>query len=517
MNQTHNTQHLTQHLLAAIDLGSNSFHLVVAKEELDEIRILETRGEKVRLASGLDDEHHLSEEAQLRGLECLKGFASRVQGLPTHRVKILATNALRKAKNRNEFIEQAETILGYPISVISGREEARLIYKGVSHTCSDEGGKRFVVDIGGGSTEFIIGQGFTPLALESLHMGCISYTQRFFPKGKLTKKAFEQAILAAKRELLNIRVQYRSLGWSTCIGASGTVRAIERVCSGLNTHPHEGVFLQCLYGMKQALIDAGHIDDFTAPQIKSNRKPTLAGGLSILIAIFEELGIDYMAYSEGALREGALYEMISQKAHKDVQERTLKAMQERFHVDLNQVERVTQTAIALWSDVKDQWSDSELPAERWLTWSAKLHTIGLAIAHNQFHKHGAYIIKVADMLGFTRKTQQVLSFLVRAHRRKFPEDVLYELPKHTQVTAKRLAVILRLAVLIHHAQEPSKLPKVHLSINDINEVTIHFDQALIEHMPITYYDLVSEQRHMSTVGIQLHFQIKETKSKKNKI
>lgn len=508
MNQSRNAQNL----LAAIDLGSNSFHLVVAKEDRDEIHILETRGEKVRLASGLDDQHRLSEEAQLRGLECLKGFASRVQGLPTHRVKILATNALRKAINRNEFIERAEGILGHPVSVISGREEARLIYKGVSHTCADEGGQRFVVDIGGGSTEFIIGTGFTPLALESLHMGCISYTQRFFPKGKLTPKAFEQAILAAKRELLNIRIQYRSLGWNVCIGASGTVRAIERVCSGLNTQPHEGIFLQCLYGMKHALIEAGHIDNFTAPLIKSNRKPTLAGGLSILIAIFEELGIDYMEYSEGALREGALYEMIGQKAHKDVQERTLKAMQERFRVDLNQVEHVEQTAIALWSDIKDQWSDSELPAERWLIWSAKLHTIGIAIAHNQFHKHGAYIIKVADMLGFTRKTQQVLSFLVRAHRRKFPEDVLSELPKHTQVTAKRLAVILRLAVLIHHAQEPDQIPKVRLSINDLNEVTMHFDPILIEEMPITYYDFLSEQRHLSTVGIQLH--LKATKAKK---
>jgi exopolyphosphatase/guanosine-5'-triphosphate,3'-diphosphate pyrophosphatase len=491
-----------QNLIAAIDLGSNSFHLVIAKEDLGEVRALEKHGEKVRLAAGLDEHSELTEEAQQRGFDCLRAFASRIAGIPNEKVSILATNALREAVNRKAFIDTAEGILGHPISIISGREEARLIYNGVAHTTADTGGKRLVVDIGGGSTEFIIGAGFTPIVLESLHMGCVSFTQRFFANGQLTEKAFKKAITAAKQEISNIRTHYRAVGWDLTLGASGTVRAIERICSNLSADEHEGIYPQCLTYLKKALIEVGHIDDFDAPQVKANRKPTLAAGLSILIAIFEALGIEHMSYADGALREGALYELIGKTQHEDVQARTVRALQERFHVDLDQIARIKQTALTFWSEIEPTWGQRKLPEQEWLGWAADLHTIGLAIAHSQFHKHGAYILSVADMLGFNRQTQQVLAFLVRAHRRKFPTDALLELPTNTQLSAKHLAAVLRLAVLIHHAQDPTQLPNLSISVRK-NTITLHFDQAIDQNMPLTYYDFVNEQTYLESAGFEL--------------
>lgn len=492
--------------IAALDLGSNSFHMVIAHEDNGEVRPLEKRGEKVRLAAGLDENNLLSEEAQMRGLECLRLFASRIAGLPIDHVSVLATNALRRATNRKTFIDQAEKVLGYPISVISGREEARLIYKGVAHTTADPGGKRLVIDIGGGSTEFIIGSGFTPIALESLHMGCVSFTQRYFPDGKLTDKSFKKAITAAKQELLNIAAEYRAIGWEYNIGSSGTVRAIERVCTAHRDDGTEGISYECLKELKSRLIKAGHIDQFEMTEIKASRKPTLAAGLAILIASFESLNLDYMSYAEGALREGALYELLGKTEHDDVQTRTIRALQERFHVNTAHANRVTSLALALLEQSRKDWSLQGDYIEECLKYAAEVHEIGLAIAHSQFHKHGAYIISVADMLGFTRQTQQLIAFLVRVHRRKLSTELAAELPLSHQPKAIRLAILLRLAVIAHHAHDERQVPTFDISING-QHIQLIFHEAIDERLPLAYSDFLNEIDYLAAAGYQLELKL----------
>ncbi|MBQ0782187.1 MAG: Ppx/GppA family phosphatase, partial [Thalassolituus oleivorans] len=280
-------------LMAAVDLGSNSFHMVVAEEFQGELRTLEKRGQKVQLAAGLDNQSILSDEAMERGLVCLREFAQRLQGMDPARVSVLATNALRAARNRQVFIEQAEAVLGYPIEVIAGREEARLIYLGVAHTLADDGGKRLVVDIGGGSTEFIIGERFEPRALESLHMGCVSFTQRYFPDGKITKKGFKEAVAGARRELLNIEANYKTIGWESAVGSSGTIRAAEQAMIE-NGWSEEGMTADGLAKLVEFTLQFETINDVNISGVKPERRQVFIGGLAILTAVFETFALKRM-------------------------------------------------------------------------------------------------------------------------------------------------------------------------------------------------------------------------------
>ena len=280
----------TGDLLAAIDLGSNSFHMVVARLVDGELKPLDVMSEKVQLAAGIGDDGLLSEEAQLRGLECLSRFAQRIKELPRNAIRIVGTNALREAKNRDEFIRRARTLMGAPIEVIAGREEARLIYLGVAHTLADDSDRRLVVDIGGGSTEFIIGSRFEPLKLESLHMGCVSYTKRFFADGKITPDAMDKAETAAARELLAIRRDYRRLRWQSTIGSSGTVKALRQACNALGYG--DQVTLEGLRAVRKQLLSFGSADRIDIEGIKPARRAVLPSGAAILLAVFELLGIE---------------------------------------------------------------------------------------------------------------------------------------------------------------------------------------------------------------------------------
>jgi exopolyphosphatase/guanosine-5'-triphosphate,3'-diphosphate pyrophosphatase len=487
-------------MIAAIDLGSNSFHMVLAKADHGEIRILERLGEKVQLAAGLDDQRLLSEEAIQRGLDCLRRFAQLIAGLPEGAVRIVGTNALREARNCAEFIRRAEEILGHPVEVVSGREEARLIYLGVSHSSADTPGKRLVVDIGGGSTEFIIGQRFEPLLRESLQMGCVSFTQRYFRDGKITAARYAQAYTAARLELMGIEYALHRLGWQEALGASGTIRAIGLVIKAAG-HGNGEVNAQGLAWLKRKVLKLGDVDKLELDGIKPDRRGVFPAGLAIMEAIFDAMKLASMNHSEGALREGVLYDLLGRHVHEDVRERTLGALMERYHVDLEQAARVEAKALSALEKVASTWQLSDDWQRELLSWAARVHELGLDIAHYQYHKHGAYLIEHSDLAGFSRLDQQMLALLVRGHRRNIPRDKLGDFGDHSQ-TLLRLCVLLRFAILFHHIRGGQEMPQVEL-IAGPQSLDVQFPAGWLHANPLTQADFAQEAEWLSRTGFNL--------------
>lgn len=485
--------------IAAVDLGSNSFHMMIAEELQGEIRTLERRGEKVQLAAGLNAAGHLSDDAIERGVACLAQFGQRLQGMDPSRVVVFATNALRAARNRQVFIDKAEAVLGYPIEVIAGREEARLIYLGVAHTQADTG-QRLVVDIGGGSTEFIIGEGFDAKALESLHMGCVSFTKRFFADGHITRTQFQRAVAAATQELMNIKTQYLALGWQAEIGSSGTIRAVEGAIIA-NGWGQEGITAEALDTLVAHCLNYHTLDEVDLEGVKPDRRQVFIGGLAILTAVFRTLRIRHMRYSDGALREGALWDLIGREQHQDVRTRTLSSMQTRFHVDTEQAQRVDQMARAMYQQIYPTLG-TRPELGQWLGWAACVHEIGLSIAHSGFHKHGAYLLQYADMPGFTRPGQLLLATLVRQHRRKIRLQDLQQLPARQQPAAIWLVRLLRLAVVLNHSREAYPVPVPTLSVV-YDHLTLSFEDDWLADHPLTLGDLFNEVELQAQAGLTL--------------
>ena len=491
---------LTEGRLAAIDLGSNSFHMIVAQQLQGELRTVEKRGEKVQLAAGLNERGYLSEEAMQRGLECLRGFAKHLQGFKPEAVTIVATNALRVARNRSDFITRAEEILGFQIELIAGREEARLIYLGVSHTQADDEGKRLVIDIGGGSTEFIIGERFESKALESLFMGCVSYTQQFFSDGEITELNFHRAVARARRELLEIQQAYKAIGWNEVIGSSGTIRATEQVLINKGWS-EQGITREGLAKLCQWLSSHKTIADIDLPGFKPQRKQVFIAGVAILKGIFDTFKIKMMHYSDGALREGALWDLIGRSGHEDVRQRTVSSMQQRFHVDQAQATRVKSCALDMLAQVEKDW---KLPstAHNWLLWAAELHEIGLSITHHQFQKHGAYLVQHSDMAGFTRQGQELLSVLLKGHRRKFPLAGLENLNPLVRLQTRYICMLLRLASVLNHSRGSVELPVIECQGKNAS-ITLIFPKGWFEQHPLTHDDLMVESNYLNAAGLEL--------------
>ncbi|WNF47123.1 exopolyphosphatase [Pseudomonas sp. SG20056] len=487
-------------LIAAIDLGSNSFHMVLAKADHGEIRILERLGDKVQLAAGIDEQRLLSEEAMQRGLDCLRRFAQLTASLPEGAVRVVGTNALREARNRGEFIRRAEEILGHPVEVISGREEARLIYLGVSHSIADTPGKRLVADIGGGSTEFIIGQRFEPLLRESLQMGCVSFTQRFFKDGKITPARYAQAYTAARLEIMGIEHALRRLGWEDAVGASGTIKAIGLTIQAAGLGAGE-VNAQGLAWLKRKVFKAGEVEKLDLDGIKPDRRSIFPAGLAILEAIFDACDIQRMSHSEGALREGVLYDLLGRHQHEDVRERTLSSLMERYHVDLEQAARVESKALSALDKVAQDWQLEDDWHRELLSWAAKVHEVGLDIAHYQYHKHGAYLVEHSDLSGFSRQDQQMLALLVRGHRRNIPKDKFAEFGAEG-IKLIRLCVLLRFAILFHHIRGTQEMPNVQLKAAE-QGLEIQFPEGWLESNPLTQADFTQEAEWLKRIGIEL--------------
>ncbi|GAA3943660.1 exopolyphosphatase [Litoribacillus peritrichatus] len=485
--------------LAAIDLGSNSFHLVVAREEQGEIRVVETLGEKVQLAAGIGPDKILDEEAIMRGLSCLERFSERLTNVPKDRIRIVGTNALRVARNRKEFIDRAEAVLGVPVEVIAGREEARLIYLGVSHTLSDDGDSRLIVDIGGGSTEFIIGQQFEPQEMESLHMGCVSYRSRFFASGKIKRKYFDRAVLLAQMELQSIRDQYLAQGWHEVVGSSGSIRNIERVLVARGW-TESGITREALQRLKSLILSYDHVDELDIEGLKPERKSVFPSGVAILIAIFDSLGIEEMAYSDGALREGVLYDVLGRLSHEDVRERTVLALMERFHVPQEQAVVCEQTAMSLFDQLQQDWN--LLPQDReLLNWAACLCEVGRCIAHSQFHKHGAYLIEQSDLAGFSTNEQRELAVLVRLHRRKIALQELENFAPGRTLQLKKLMFLLRLSVTLCAPRFMPAPPKVSVTYNE-GLLQLRFADAWPDNYPLALEMLKEEVAMWPKVGFQ---------------
>ncbi len=486
--------------LAAIDLGSNSFHLLVAHYQDDRLQVVARRGEKVQLAAGLDDEGKLEEAAMQRALDCLARFAPFITDIPPGQLRVVGTNALRDASNSQAFIDRAEALLGQRIEIIGGREEARLIYLGAAHSLA-ENGRRLIIDIGGGSTEFIIGEQFEPLALESLQLGCVTYTRRFFADGEISEKRMRRAELAALSELANIRRPYRELGWDDPVGSSGTIKAAASVIAAADEDAADGVVTHAgLKRMRAALIDCAHLDGVALEGLKADRARVFPAGVAILGAIFEAFNLEHLRYADGALREGVLYDMVGRNGPEDSRLKTLISLQQRHGVDPRQGANVAVSAAELLAQVRDTWKLSDDQA-RFLDWAARLHEIGLAISHSQFHRHGAYLLAHSDLAGFSRPEQQLLAFLVRAHRRKFPHREWRALPGSQQLPCARLARLLRLAVLLNHsrAEQPPATPRLEVH-GDAMRLTLSGNES--DHT-LLQTDLEQEVVYQKAAGFNL--------------
>ncbi|WP_092013506.1 Ppx/GppA phosphatase family protein [Marinobacter daqiaonensis] len=485
-------------------MGSNSFHMVVARQVHGEIRTLEKMGEKVQLGAGLDINNCLTEEAQQRALACLGRFAQRISGMPPEAVQIVGTNALRVARNAGAFIARAEEVLGYPVEIIAGREEARLIYLGVAHTLSDDTGRRLVIDIGGGSTEFIIGERFETQALESLHMGCVSFRNRYFPDGKISRRQMDQAVTHASQELLNIRSGYRELGWHSAVGSSGSIKAVATALSTLRIN--DGVLdLKGMRELRRRLIDMGHVRRLADLGIRADRQSIFPAGFAILMAAFESLGIESMTYADGALREGLLYDILGRIQHEDVRERTISALQERYHLDQRHGEAVENSAIAVWQSVSRDWDIDTVADEELLRWACRLHEIGLTISHSQYHKHGAYLLRYSDLPGFTQQFQQELATLVRGHRRKFSPAIFEGFNPEETSRLQRLCILVRLGVLLQHARKYEEPPKVSARASN-KRLQLILDDRWLRERPLTLADLENEKEYLVRQGYTLQIQ-----------
>ena len=491
--------------VAAIDLGSNSFHMIVARlEKSGTLSIIDRLRENVRLGGGLDKNGIINESTQNKAFECLETFAQRIRDLPDSAVRIAGTNTLRVAKNSRTFVAKAGVILNHPIEIIGGREEARLIYLGVAHGLATKEGNRLVVDIGGGSTELIIGRGMMPKRRESLYTGCVSASKRFFSKGEITNKAMKAAELEAALTLFPQVADFNASKWDEAIGCSGTIKAIASIVYQQGWCL-DGISYKSLQKLRTAVIDAKHIDNLKLSGLSENRTAVIAGGLSVLLAIFKILKIEQMQVSEQSMREGLLYDLVGRITHHDVRDATVEAAMTRWSVDIEQAQRITTTVERLYHLTSRQWSIDVEHIKPLLKWASMLHEIGLQVSHNNYHKHGAYILTNADMQGFSQQEQALLAALVLSHRSKFRVKSFKKLMKPFIKAGKLMCILLRIAVLLHRGRTDQLIPEIDISVNHKN-INLSFPEGWLDEHSMTLADLIKEINYLDNAGYKLSFE-----------
>lgn len=496
----------TPSTLAAVDLGSNGFKLLIAHLTAGEPVVVDRLREQVQLAHGLDAEGQLTPAARKRALACLDRFGQRLRHSPGLAVRAVATNTLRVATNAEQFLVAAEEALGHPIEVISGQEEARLIYLGIAHSLADDVGSRLVVDIGGGSTELILGERFELFQVHSLHMGSVAYTKAFFADGAITPKAMKAARTRAARELLSLSRPFQEVGWDDAVGSSGTARTCEAILVE-NGWALAGVNREGLERLQEALLSAGRVDKLSLPGLKEERRGILAAGVAILAAVFDSLGLEHMDVTAGALREGVLYDQLGRIRHEDVRERTIGVFQQRYHIDRAQAARVERTAQALLDQVAPAWDLPVRRAEALLSWAARLHEVGLALTYRHHHRHGGYILAHADMPGFSRSEQRLLAVLVAQHRRKLPEPSFNALRRAAaKQLVRKLTALLRLSVVLNRSRAPRGALGLTLSASG-DALELGLPAAWLAQHPLTRSDLEDEARQLR--GLDLALTIRE--------
>lgn len=489
--------------VAAVDLGSNSFHMVVARVVDDtHFHVVDRLRERVALAAGLDDGFALTDRTQERALACLERFGQRLREFHAERVRAVGTSAMRQAKNAREFVEKAQAALGHQIEIISGAEEGRLIYLGVSHTLADDRGRRCVVDIGGGSTELILGERFEPVRTDSLNMGCVTYTLRFFQDGKIRPDDFKKAEIAARLKLEPIERRYHESGWESCVGSSGTVTAVGEI---LRAHgwTDRGISLSGLRQLKKALIAAGTVAKVaTIPGVQADRAPVLPGGVAILLALCEALGIEQMGISAGSMREGLLYDLLGRIRHEDVRDTTIRQLSQRYNVDASQANRVERLAHAYFEQVREAWGLDAALGHQLLAWAARLHEVGLSVAFSGYHKHGAYLVANSDMPGFSRADQDLLAAMLLGQRKRLTREVFAGLPPSEVELASKLTIVLRLAIRLARSRSPSPPPPLTATVRK-GGLELGFPSGWIEAHPLTHADLMEEADKLKGIGFEL--------------
>ncbi|GAB2667202.1 exopolyphosphatase [Vibrio panuliri] len=500
MNQTPDVRDV-----AAIDLGSNSFHMVVAKVVGQELQLVSRHKQRVRLADGLDAQNNLDNTAIERGLECLAMFAERLQGFEVSNVRVAATHTLRQANNAHIFIQRAREVLPFPVEVIAGEEEARLIYQGVSHT-QPQAESKLIVDIGGGSTEIICGTGFEPELLNSKQIGCVSFTNKYFANGKLSNKNFTNAILAAEQKLESLAHRYRKKGWSIAFGSSGTTKAIRDVLVGLG-HEDGIITAKRLNALIVKLSQWNHIDDIELDGLTSERKGVFAAGVTIMYAVFLDLKISEMHFSEGALREGLLYEMEERFKRTDIRMRTTENLANKHLVDLEHAARVKGQAGEFLSQIhKDIGIKAKSELFDLLDWSALLHEVGLSISLKAFHRHSAYILRHTTMPGFNVEQQRVLATLARFQRKALKLHEMEEFALYKKKHIIGLVRILRLAILLNGQRSDEPLPELSLSVEADDKWVLTCNELnWLDNNRLLHADLLSEQSYWQSVDWQLAF------------
>lgn len=483
------------HLLAAVDLGSNSFRLsigrVVQQDGVAQIYRIDRLKETVRLAAGLGQDKILGHEAIDRAVGVLERFGERLRSFHPNRVRAVATNTFRVARNTPDFLPRAEAALGFPIEVIAGREEARLIFTGVAHSLPPSPNKRLVIDIGGGSTEVIIGKGLDPNLMSSLYMGCVSYSRQFFPDGRVDGTAMKQAEIAARREIEVIAKQYRKMGWKEAYGSSGTAKALFAILTECGFA--RAITAAGMAKLKDRIIRSGKVIPSELPGIKLERADVLPGGLAIMSALFDELGIEVMHTGDGALRLGVLYDLIGRDDRHDKRDESVRQFMKRYHVDVNQARRVRQTALALFDELMPEGAErAEL--RNAIGWTADLHEVGLSIAHNAYHKHSAYVLENADMPGFSRADQQLMAMLALASQGK-----LTKAEALVRSRGQWIAILcLRMAVLLLRRREDTPLP-FKLKIEGTH-IQVEIPREWLDSHPLTDFTLQGEVSEWRKVG-----------------
>ena len=477
-------------------LGSNSFHCQIARVDGEQTYPLDGLRDAVRLGAGLDDDKVLDEASQARAIACLQRFGERLRSFQLSDVCALGTNTLRVAKNASAFLKKAEAALGFPIEVIAGREEARLIYLGVSHSLPVSNERRLVVDIGGGSTEFIVGEGYKPLRLDSLYMGCVSFTRRFFNDGKLTKNAFKDAEIAARAELQHIVGGFSRGNWTHAVGSSGSARALAQVLQ-LTGYSAAGITPDGLAQLRTQLIKAGEIARINIAGLRDDRASVLPGGLAIMSAVLAELDIAHMTVADGAMREGILLDMVGRKSHHDTRDATVAQFMQRYHVDEPQARRVSQLAVGLHQQIAAEAGKAPR-ATHDLAWAAQLHEIGISVAYSSYHRHSAYIVANADMPGFTREEQHRIAQLLLAHRRSLKKL----LPELDEALDWHMLFALRLAVLFCQRRTASN-PRIVSARAGEKRFRLAIDPAWVLRNPLTNTVLREEIREWEKIGFDV--------------
>ena len=488
-------------IYAAVDLGSNSFHMIVAKDDNNQIQVIDRIKDTVRLAGGLDENNNLSDDTMENALKALERFGQRINEIPHENVHAVGTNTLRQASNRNVFLNKARLALGHPIEVISGIEEARLIFLGVAHSVYHDDKKCLVVDIGGGSTEIIIGKGFEPMLAESLYMGSVSVSKRYFNDGEITAKRMRKAILYCRQELETIGTKYKNMGWEVALGSSGTILRINEIAKE-NSWCNVGITKEALEKLTDDMINIGHIKRLKYKSLPNNQKSVFPGGVAVLIAVFNALNLESMSISDGALREGLLHDLIGRVQNKDVRVATVNNFMSRYSVDTDHVKLIEVTARNCFDQVYSDWQLDKKQDFRLIKWAIRLHQIGIAIAHSQYHKHGAYLINHSDMPGFSRQTQAELAILVRSHRRKFPLEEIQSMPEDNIYRIIRLCIIVRFSILLHRSKSSDVLPEFKLKAGN-GYLEIIFPENWLSDHPLTEIDIETEAAYVSTTGFKL--------------